>query len=36
MLATQAGYPAGFATTAAVMAVVLAAVALPSRSRSHR
>src|SRR5262245_28581220 len=36
MLATQAGYPAGFATTAAVMAVVLAAMALPRRDRSHR
>lgn len=36
MLATQAGYPAGFATTAALMAVVLAAVTLHSRDRSHR
>ncbi|HKA69988.1 MAG TPA: MFS transporter [Actinomycetes bacterium] len=36
MLATQVGYPAGFGATAAIMAVVLAAVALPSRSRSHR
>jgi hypothetical protein len=34
MLATQTGYPAGFATTAAIMMTVLGALAMPRRHRA--
>jgi predicted MFS family arabinose efflux permease len=35
VLATQTGYPTGFASTAAIMVIVLVALAAPRRQRTH-